>query len=152
MPLGQEELLTAGPLLAADVLRDHAQLRLRAHGGSMFPAIRSGDILEIRQCAADAVQRGDVVLRLEEGRLFAHRVMNTFVDDGESFVVTRGDSHWRCDPAWSASRLLGRVTEVTRDGRTRKTPLHPTRAERAYGLADSVSTQLWRRAKALFGA
>jgi signal peptidase I len=143
--VSQEEFLTAAPALIADVLRQHGQVRIRAYGGSMFPAVRSGDVLLIRHCTADAVQPGDVVLVRDADRLFAHRLIEKHLEDREPFLVTRGDSHWRNDPARPASMLLGQLTAITRNGRVLTGPFDPTLAERARGLAVSELTRFARR-------
>lgn len=151
VPSGKEELLTAAaPALAADVLRWYGQLRLRAHGSSMFPVIRSGDVLSIRYCTTEALQPRDVVLVADGDRLFAHRLIEKRLRNDEWFLITRGDSHWRCDPPRAASTLLGQVVAVKRNGRVLDAPFSTTLADRVYGLAASESTRLMRRVRALF--
>jgi hypothetical protein len=151
VPGGKKELLTAAaPALVADVLRQYGQVRLRTHGCSMFPVIRSGDVLSIRHCTTEAVQPGDVVLVADGDRLFAHRLIEKRLRNDEWFLVTRGDSHWRNDPPRSASTLLGHVMAVSRDGRARRAPFSTTLVERLYGLAASESMRLMRRVRAPF--
>jgi hypothetical protein len=148
---GKKELLTAAaPALVADVLRRHGQLRLRAHGCSMFPVIRSGDVLSIRYCTTEALQPRDVVLVADGDRLFAHRLIEKRLRNDEWFLITRGDSHWRRDPPRAASTLLGQVVAIVRSGRVRDAPFSMTPAARLYGLAASESTRLMRRVRALF--
>jgi hypothetical protein len=147
VPNSQEKLLTTGPSLVAELLQRHDHVRVRALGGSMFSAIRSGDILDIHYCTPDDVKPGDVVVRFDADRLFAHRVLSTSGGNCGSFVVTRGDAHWRRDPAWPASQLVGQVTAITRHGCTQRTPAYPTRVQRACGLAVRACSQLWQRAK-----
>jgi hypothetical protein len=151
VPGGKEELLTAAaPALVADILRQYGQLQLRAHGCSMFPIIRSGDVLSIRYCTTEALQPLDVVLIADGDRLFAHRLIEMRLRHDEWFLITRGDSHWRSDPPRAAATLLGRVVAVTRSGRVLDAPFSSTLAERLYGLAATELTRLIRRARALF--
>ncbi len=146
VPVGKQGLLTgAAPALVADVLRRYGQVRLRAQGCSMFPVIRSGDVLSIRYCTTEAVQPGDVVLVADGDRLFAHRLIKKRLRNDECLLVTRGDSHWRNDPPRPASTLLGQVTGVSRNGQALRAPFCSTLAGRLFGLAASESRGLTRR-------
>ena len=100
--------------LAAESLRLTGRLRLRVGGSSMLPAIRPGDILEVRARRAVDVRSGSVVLFQRGGRLFAHRVVHR---DG-AFLVTRGDALDHPDCAIAEAQLLGEVVAVERRGRT----------------------------------
>lgn len=147
---GKKELLTAAaPALIAAILERYGQLRLRACGSSMFPVIRSGDVLSIQHCTAEAVQQGDVVLVRNGDGIVAHRLIEKQLHDGESFLLTRGDSLWDSDAVQPASMLLGRVAAITRNGRAIHRPLAATLPERLYGLAVSESTRLSRGVRAL---
>ena len=99
--------------LAAESLRLTGRLRLRVGGSSMLPAIRPGDILEVRSRRAVDVHSGSVVLFQSGGRLFAHRVVQC---DG-AFLVTRGDALDHRDAAIGEAQLLGEVVAVERRGR-----------------------------------
>ncbi len=147
MPGIPEELLIAGPALVSDLLRAHGHVRIRALGGSMFPVIRSGDVLSIRRCAADAVQPGDVVLLRADERLFAHRLIEKRDERDLPSLVTRGDAHWRNDPLRPASALLGQVVSVIRNGRPPVATLRLTPARRLAGLAATEATRVARRVR-----
>jgi signal peptidase I len=112
---GSKELLIgaaaeAGPDLVAEVLRRFGRIRLRVFGGSMSPALRPGDLLDVRSTRADSLERGDVVLFRRDGRLFAHRVM----EKSTLGVVTRGDAHRHDDPMVAPEDVLGIVNSVVR--------------------------------------
>lgn len=99
--------------LAAESLRRTGRLRLRVTGSSMLPAIRPGDVLEVRACSAERVRPGMVVLFERDGRLFAHRAIRA----AEPGLVTRGDTLAHDDGAVGEAQLLGAVVEVRRGGR-----------------------------------
>lgn len=139
--------MTVAPALVAGVLRRFGRARVRVTGGSMFPVIQSGDTLTVEHCAADAIGCGDVVLMLEGTRLYAHRLIATTMVDGERWLVTRGDSHWRRDPPRPVSSLLGRVVEVERGDRVIAEPFRASPIDRLRGLAASEWTRVRMRAR-----
>jgi radical SAM protein with 4Fe4S-binding SPASM domain len=64
------------PELITQLLREGHQVRFRAPGESMRPAVLDGDVLIVEPIDADAVKVGDIILYLVEKRLIAHRVIN----------------------------------------------------------------------------
>jgi hypothetical protein len=119
-------------VLVRQVLQQFGAVRLRAMGGSMLPAIRPGDILDIRHAALSIVVAGDIVLFERAGALFVHRVVRR---DGRT-LTTRGDAHWRADPPIDASQLLGTVTGLSRGESTVVT--RPPRRGVAPGLVGAL--------------
>jgi hypothetical protein len=82
----------------------------------MYPAIRSGDAVEISPCEVSDVRRGDIVLASIPRGLTLHRVIRI----SPQGIVMRGDNSLRPDPMFGASNLLGRAVifeEITRDSR-----------------------------------
>lgn len=112
-----QELLTGAartaPLLFRDLLARFGRARLRVFGLSMWPAVKPGDVLEVRAVPAHDVIPGDVILFVRHGALFAHRVVEVGGRTGR-LLRTRGDAHWRCDPLLRPSQVLGRVEGVCR--------------------------------------
>ena len=146
--ISQKGFLTAAPAVWTDVLCRFGAARLRATGTSMFPVIRSGDVLSIRRCTLDDVHAGDIVLVHDGDRLFAHRLTEKNRSDAGAWLVTRGDSHWRMDPRRRASNLLGLVTAVERYGRVIAPPFHCSWWDRVRGLAFAAWTPVRRAASA----
>lgn len=107
-------LAGAAPALLADALRRYGPVRLRATGRSMLPSVEPGDVLRIEHATADRIQPGDVILYDAGGRLIAHRVVRSAVDNGVTHLITRGDSHWWTDPPIASAQLLGRVIGIRR--------------------------------------
>jgi hypothetical protein len=99
--------------LAAQSLRRGVTLRLRAHGDSMLPFLRGGDLVVIRPAVAAEVRIGDVICyEPASGGLCLHRV----IAREERGFVTRGDALAYVETvpdAW----LLGVVRAVERHGR-----------------------------------
>src|SRR5258707_14847839 len=74
--------------------------RFRASGDSMYPAIRSGDFLNIVPCAPSELRRGDVLLSAIKRGLTAHRIGRIIGHncepngerDGALEIITRRDN------------------------------------------------------------
>jgi hypothetical protein len=98
------------PDLFREVLRRFGAARLRVFGGSMWPAVRPGDVVHVRAVLPADLATGDVILFVRHGALFAHRLVGR-----QGHVLrTRGDAHWRRDPPLRPSQVLGRVERVCR--------------------------------------
>jgi signal peptidase I len=112
--------------LAEEVVRTFGEVRLRVFGTSMVPFILPGDLVLIQRASLDEILPGQVVLFLQKGRLFVHRVVDrkVAVTAGRpevSCLITRGDRLRHEDPPVSSLELLGRMVSIERD--TRKVEL-----------------------------
>ncbi len=121
--------------LLADALRSGGVATLRVFGGSMWPWLRSGDVLSVRRKDPAHIHPGEIVLFLREGRLYAHRVIRRISHSGRAVLITKGDALPRADAPLADDELLGRVFRVRR-------------AEREFAL-DSTQRRALGRAAAL---
>jgi signal peptidase I len=104
--------------LALQILDDGNSLRFRAHGESMNPFIRNGDILEVQPVSGDTCRRGDVLLCKFEGqRIVAHRVISIQGGKGQRSLVMKGDSALCKDGITNYEQVLGRVVSLEREGK-----------------------------------
>jgi signal peptidase I len=87
-------------------IRTRGSACVRVLGASMFPWIRSGDLVFVRRIEFDRVRRGQVILFERAGRLIAHRVLRA----ASAAIVTKGDSLDRADAPVRREEFLGRVT------------------------------------------
>ncbi len=100
-------------MLSAELMTNTDGLRFRAHGHSMSPSLRNGDILVIKKIPVDGVDVGDIVLAGTTDRpLLAHRVIRRT----RNAWITCGDALTRPDAPLDAERLIGRVEMIERDG------------------------------------
>ncbi len=99
--------------LAAEVAREFGEVRLRVMGLSMFPCLLPGDIVTVERRAIEDFRPGDIAKYLRDGRLYAHRVIET--RDGQ--LLTRGDSAAENDAPVSAGEIVGKVISVDRGGK-----------------------------------
>jgi Peptidase S24-like len=103
--------------LAAEMLHDYGEVRLKAWGTSMLPSVWPGDLLTIQSVAHEEVVPGEIVLVLRESRFLIHRLVERRKDVGCISWITRGDAMPHNDPPAAASELLGRVTGIRRGNR-----------------------------------
>jgi signal peptidase I len=103
--------------LSAEILQAGKSVRFRAHGSSMRPLLRDGDILFIQPVHPKAVHLGDIVLcSKQSGQTVAHRVIRKMENpDGLHFVV-QGDQKLKPDGLIHQAQVYGRVAAVERDG------------------------------------
>lgn len=108
--------------LAEEVVREFGEVHLRVFGTSMVPSILPGDLVSIRRACLQDIIPGEVILFLQNGRLFVHRVVDRKINVStdcadETFLITRGDRLRRNDPPVSSRELLGRLVSIERDHR-----------------------------------
>jgi signal peptidase I len=107
----------------AHKLRANGSVCFRVLGASMFPWIRTGDLVFVRTCSPEQAGRGDVVLFERDARLFVHRVIrrdtNGFGDGAarDSTLITKGDALDAEDAPITRAEFLGRVIRVYRGSR-----------------------------------
>jgi phage repressor protein C with HTH and peptisase S24 domain len=105
----------------AAVLRTAAAdgLWLDVNGGSMLPALMTGERVLVRASATP--RRGEVWAFVDAaGAVIVHR----FVRSRGEALIFRGDSRVRSDQAIVPSQLIGRVLSVERDGTERAVASH----------------------------
>lgn len=116
--LGLAELLTA-------ILEKGKEFRFRARGSSMWPFLKSGDLITVSPLTAKRPGLGDVVvfLRPSSGRPVVHRIVGK--KDG-SYLI-KGDNTAEYDGLMEEKDILGRITLVERGERRISYSLGPTR-------------------------
>jgi signal peptidase I len=124
----------ASGALVEEVVRSIGEVRLRVLGTSMVPAVLPGDLVSIRRASLDEISLGEVVLFLQNGRLFVHRVVgrneaSAAGNPEEPCLITRGDRLRHDDPPVSSQELLGRVVSVERDNRNIELAPHGSKGQ-----------------------
>lgn len=113
--------------MAEEVVRRFGEVRLRAFGTSMVPAILPRDLVSIQRARLQDISPGEVVVFLQSGRFIVHRVVDrkmvASADRPEEWcLITRGDRLRHADPPVCSPALLGRVVSIERDNRTVEIP------------------------------
>ncbi len=111
-----------------------APFRFQAWGGSMMPAIRDGDFITVSPLQDILPRRGDVLAFRHPARpqMLVHRVLHT--KTRKYFI--KGDNCPEADGWIPAENILGLITQVERQGKTRFWPNHsqPSCGSNAYLL------------------
>jgi hypothetical protein len=104
--------------LLETIAPDSIVFRLKGRGDSMLPTLRSGDAITIQPLCGRLPSVGDIVAVSPSsgGSLTVHRIVCRNVHGW----VTRGDNGIETDPAVSTEQILGRVTEIRRNGRRQR--------------------------------
>jgi peptidase S24-like protein len=124
--------------ISTDVLHDGHAVRFRAEGWSMYPIIRDGDIVEVAPVRASQLCRGDVLLCRIGDAAIAHRLVGFNNSADRTALVLRGDAAFAKDAPVPFTSVIGRVTDVRRDGNERRLA---TPGARLSGL---IVSHLWR--------
>lgn len=104
--------------LLEECLRLNGELRMPSVGTSMWPDIRSGDELRLKQVGFDEIAPGDIVLFQNEEALVAHRVLKTYAESGRAMLLVKGDNRTFADPPIFYEQVIGRVEEAWRNGKS----------------------------------
>ena len=99
--------------LAAQVVRQFGEVRLKVNGASMLPAVWPGDVVTVRRRSAAELLPGRIVLCVRGQAFVAHRMVGRQGDH----LITRGDSHLWDDPPFGEDEFLGEVVSILRNGR-----------------------------------
>lgn len=99
-----------------DLLDAGLQVRFRAGGRSMAPAVQDGDVLTVAPVAPHLVAVGDVVLCDTWRGPITHRVVAIEATATDRRFVLRGDCSLDNDRPIEPARLRGRVVAVERNG------------------------------------
>ncbi len=131
--------------LATEILGRGDRLRFPAHGCSMTPFIRDGDLIEVEPVSAEDVALGDVLfLHDARGNLMVHRAIGRLQDADGVRILPKGDALTQPDAAVDADQILGRV--VALEGRGRRIELRTGRRRllgRVWALLSPYSRRLY---------
>jgi len=93
--------------LSRELLNSGFTVRFEAHGASMSPCIRDGEIVHVTAVIVSKLRKGDIVLTKGHSGFRVHRLV--FIDDDKNLFITRGDCGQQDDPPVRADQILGIV-------------------------------------------
>jgi signal peptidase len=89
---------------------------LPAHGYSMFPFIRKGDICRFIVCEPSKLKKGDVVLfQSSKGQLVAHRFYQVASVNNEKRYLFKGDTNLGLDEPICSEQMIGKLDKIRRN-------------------------------------
>ena len=101
--------------LSTELLELGGSLSFKAHGFSMSPFIRNGDILSVQPVEVTALKAGDIAFyRIACDRLVVHRIIGRFRQASQVVFKIRGDALYGPDELVQADQILGQVMSVQR--------------------------------------
>lgn len=110
-----EEITTLSGEDPGNVLRRERHLLVRSRGQSMYPLIRSGDILIINPATDEELNSGDIAYyRHSSGYYVVHRFIRR---NGSGFLVITGDNRRHPDDPVDGEQVFGRVAGIEREGK-----------------------------------
>jgi signal peptidase I len=99
--------------LIKNTLTKNGWIDLPAHGVSMFPFIREGNICRFIEKKPYHLKAGDIVLfHTINGQLIAHRLHKTFTKHGDQSFLFKGDSNLGFDELVNESQLIGKLEYI----------------------------------------
>lgn len=108
--------------ISRQIFEQNGFFSFRAHGSSMYPFIRDGDILTVKSTDTVHLRTGDVILcKPSDGGPVAHRIISKSSKNNMIVLKVRGDSIFGFDQTVSADRILGKIISVCRGKRIIRT-------------------------------
>jgi signal peptidase I len=103
--------------MSVTLLAEGKTVRIKAHGYSMYPAVKPGSLILIEPLGQKGRPvPGEIVAVKRESGIIVHRVTKRFVKDGVEWYVTRGDSNSRQDNPVKIDQIAGRIIKSEATG------------------------------------
>ena len=98
--------------MSITLLAEGKTIRIKAHGYSMYPAIKPGSLILIEPLRQKGKPvPGEIVALKREKGIVVHRVMKGVIKNGITYYITRGDSNSNKDTPVRIEKILGRVVK-----------------------------------------
>jgi signal peptidase I len=94
------------------LLAEGKTIRIKAHGYSMFPAIKPGSLVLIEPLQKKGKPvPGEIVALKRENGLVVHRIIKTVAKNGITYYIARGDSNSMADSPVTIDKIAGRIVK-----------------------------------------
>jgi signal peptidase I len=96
--------------MSITLLAEGKTIRIKAHGYSMYPAIKPGSLILIEplRIKGNPVP-GEIVALKREAGMVVHRVVKKEIKNGVLYYITRGDSNSSPDNPVTIDKIAGRI-------------------------------------------
>ena len=94
----------------SDLLMRLGKVRFRISGGSMVPALRTHDEIDVDPVSANGLQSRRLILFIRQGQLVCHRLAET----SAGTLLARGDAAGSTDERIGPDQVIGTVVRVRR--------------------------------------
>jgi signal peptidase I len=103
--------------MSTTLLSEGKTIRIKAHGYSMYPAIKPGSLILIEPLRQKGKPvPGEIVALKRERGLVVHRVLKSVVKNGITYYITRGDSNVNTDSPVTIDKIPGRIVKSEATG------------------------------------
>ncbi len=100
-----------------NLLSEGKSIRIKAHGHSMYPAIKPGSMILIEPIQVKGPPRpGEIIAIRREIGLVVHRLVRTEAKNGVTWYIARGDSNALADNPVTIGMIAGRITGAEATG------------------------------------
>jgi signal peptidase I len=105
--------------LVRRVVNKKGIILLPAHGKSMFPFIRQGDVCHFEASDPSTFKKGDIVLfTAGSNRLIAHRFIKRINKHNNTYFLFKGDTNLLFDEPIMQEQIIGKMTKIERKNKT----------------------------------
>ena len=101
--------------LMLEALKKGRILRFRALGSSMYPFIRSRDLVTIVPVNENNINLGDIIFYKRKSNFILHRLVEINKNNKEIFFITKGDFLPSNDEPFNITDIYGKVIKIERN-------------------------------------
>jgi len=99
------------------LLSEGKTIRIKAHGYSMYPAIKPGSLILIEPLRQKGNPvPGEIIAIKRDNGMVVHRLVKIVIKDGVRLYIARGDSNAYADAPIPVDRISGRVVRSEPSG------------------------------------
>jgi signal peptidase I len=103
--------------MSISLLSEGKTIRIKAHGYSMYPAIKPGSLIHIEPLKVKGNPvPGEIVALKRDAGMVVHRVVKKEIKNGVIYYITRGDSNATTDDPVTIDKIAGRVIKSEATG------------------------------------
>jgi signal peptidase I len=96
--------------MSISLLAEGKTIRIKAHGYSMYPAIKPGSLILIEPLKVKGNPvPGEIVALKRDAGMVVHRVVRKEIKNGVIYFITRGDSNATTDNPVTIDKIAGRI-------------------------------------------